>query len=202
MTFDEEVDEIMAKFEGVWCPKFMDRLDEVLPTSNLKLRLDKAKANGLTPLQVPMYIEAFILSTDTENDIGIATMMVPGIDWQSYLQRLIDELLPKSPYDNRTMSKPKPKIASATGDKEKKPMNTKAKTQDLPQGEEGVPAAEGDKYRREIRKLAEELGYDLTETGGAVTCKDGDDVIAICAYKRGTKNGAWKDVHEQLSVLL
>lgn len=198
MTFEQDIEEMAEKFEGVWCPKFMKRLRETLTDSRLKAHLDQAKANGLKPLEVPMYIEAYILSTETENECGIATI-AHYRPWKVYLQDIIDEVLPLSEYDNKTLSKPKPKQTASKGEKESYMKTGKS---DMPQGAADVSAKEGDACRREVRKLADELGYELTETGGAVTCTGDGEVVAQCAYKRGTKSGAWKQVYEQLEVLM
>lgn len=161
----------------------------------------RAMSNGLHITQRTRYIECALLN-ELHGCGGIATMMLPGYDWEEYLETLLADPdvicvgTGDDPVELRAKTADRP---TKTKVKEKT-MSTK--NDDLPQGEEGISASEGDKYRREIRKLAEEMGYELTETGGAVTCTDGDEVMAACAYKRGTKNGAWKSVHEQLSVLL
>jgi hypothetical protein len=156
----------------------------------------KAEANGLHITQRTRYIECALLN-ELHGLRGIATMMLPGYDWEDYLETLLadpDVIRVGTGEDPPATTSSKPPAKPAK--KEGAPMSK------VPAGEENVTAKEGDAARREVRKLAESMGYELTETGGAVTCTDGDDEIAKCTYKRGTKNGAWKSVFEQLEVLM
>lgn len=187
-----------------WKPEFVRMIATLdVDRPHILKAAKRAMANGLSITQRTRYIECYLLN-ELHGCGGLATMMLPGYDWETYLEDLlsdpdvicvgVDE--DGLPAQGARQEDPPPSTSRTKGKK------TMATDETLPQGEEGISASEGDKYRREIRKLAEEMGYELTETGGAVTCKDGGDIVAICGYKRGTKNGAWKAVHEQLSVLL
>lgn len=175
---------------------------EIESNRDFARHISMAANNGLREDEFPQYYDYY-----KDNELygyeGACTMTL-GVSWDEHfrvrreniadmivlgLNPRIDEL----PLD----------MSDAPKNKREKRSMTK-KTKKLPQKVKGesVTAAEGDAFRRSVRELCEEGGYELTEKGGAIVVKDDDEDIASASFGRGTKPAAWKAVYDELQILM
>lgn len=168
----------------------------------------QAKGNGLPKSQHANYCDVYL--SNGNFDMGIATKMLDEDDdaWKMYLEECQYEIarmilggenprIKELGLDMTDVDEPKKK-SRKTASKTKAAAKTKA-----PATTDGdkVSAKEGDAYRARVRLLCDEMDWELTETGGAITASDGETVVAQSSYVRGTKNNAWRAVAELLEVL-
>lgn len=153
-----------------------------------------AKANGLPDNLDAGYADVYL--DNGYQDLGIATKLLGDMTWAEYLQEQREEYA-------QAIVEGESKRAKELG------LDSPPKTEPTPRSKavpedtgETVTAKQGDAYRKVVRQICDEFDWELSETGGAimVKCQEGT-VLAQAAYRRGTKNNAWKQVHDELEIL-
>lgn len=178
-----------------WPAQFVERVRHRITAPRLRSQCAEALRAGLPEDLVPAFVGAWIRKAEDDTD-------AKGIEPSPPKKKSWEELLaPLNNFSNQ--SEYTEEVDMKLNDDGSIPFEAPAKAAaDAPEGDPDVSAKEGDACRKAVRALAEKLGYRLTETGGAVVCSASGKTIAECKYRRGSKNGAWKAVHEQLSALM
>lgn len=179
-------------------PAVQKRMDT---DEDFMVKFSMACNNGLPETCHAHYLQLY--DDNAQYGIGLATLMLEGQSWEQYLTEcetdIADMILGgRNPRIQELKDKGLWK-EDGPGKKSKKPDVVKSK----PVSTEAVSAKEGDACRARAREICEEMGWSLTETGGAILAEDAEGKqLARATYQRGTKNAAWKHVAIELEVML